>query len=238
LSAVSIIEDYKVEELLYRSFHLRRLHGAARQGTDLNWRQLAQYAVSHVVNDFYTLPLACRTVSRVESLVDARWSNRTYKFESVQHYWTLKRKVADNLSRHLVHENRFQYPIMLFEQWKTRIHQLNADMSIIFQVVLGVPGASPSSFAIQKFIVEDNKPIIDSFFHMASLFCLNAFARLPEYMEVISAVSGKNYVHYPSEKKIGQSLDYMRLIRDYMTEAADEFGYGTDSARESWCCRH
>ncbi|MBP1992451.1 hypothetical protein [Paenibacillus eucommiae] len=222
MGAMHLIEDYKLEELLrcpYR-FHKQK-EQEDQAASDVNWRQLVQYAVSHTIKDYYTLPASQRKSLNVADLVNRHWSNRGYKFESREHFWEIKRKVISHLSNTLTSQQHEENPMVLFEKWDTYVSRLDLQMSLIFQAIFGHPNASNSAYTVQKFIVDNDDEVITAFQHMAAVFCFSAFARLPEKIEVFTILDGKKRTFYPDEHTIEASMDYMRLIRDFLPEAVE-----------------
>lgn len=216
---MQLIEDYKLEELLRCPY--RFYQKAERPEQDVEWRQLVQYVMGHVINDYYTLPPVSRTTRKVAQLVDQRWTNRAYKFDSKDHFYQVKRKVMSNLCHILGGEYKDLFPMMLFEQWETYIPELDLKLSLIFQAVFSRADNASSSYTVQKFILDNDETVITMLFHMINVFCKHTFAELPEKIEVFSILDGQCHTFYPSLTTTDQSIDYMRLLRDFVPEAVE-----------------
>lgn len=221
-----LIEDYKLEELLRYPYRYGTGQQKRRQHHDVNWQQLAQYAVSYVVDDYYKLSPNNRTIDRLKELIEHRWTNRAYKFESGHHFSQVKSTVTASLVKLLVEgERREQYPIISFEQWGTYISALDLNLTMILQTVFAEKSAGdlePSAYSIQKYMVDADEEVIQAFRHMAAVFGQSAFGRPPERIDVISLLSGEQYRFQPDEGMLEQSVDFLRLIRVVAAESQDE----------------
>ncbi|NEW06998.1 hypothetical protein GK047_13385 [Paenibacillus sp. SYP-B3998] len=219
MSAIRLIEDYKLEARMVSRAQHDCANKAEHTETNVHWSQLVQYTVSHVINDLYTLSVEQRTTDRIATLVEKRWTNRHYKFQSAEHFISCKQLVIRHLTQYVKQMQLSDNPILLFEKCNAEIASLDVEMSIIFQVALSrISDSKASSLIIQKFIVEDQESLISSFTHMAAVFCWNAFAKLPERIEIYSVISGKKHIHYPRLEEIEASYDYIRLIKSYLSE--------------------
>lgn len=218
------IEDYKLEELLRMPLRSEAGHYRGRSG-HVDWRQLAQYAASHCVNDFYSLPLEARTQRTLAELVERRWTNRHYRFLSNEHFWQTKTAVERHLASFLLEKYRDCRPIVLFEQLSTYIKELGMELSQIFQLIVADKDAlehSDAGYTVQKYMVDENEAAVSAFIHMTTVFCANAFGALPSRIEALFLLSGKRHVYYPDESSWTKSLDYMRLAASLLPQAHQE----------------
>ncbi|MDQ0114656.1 hypothetical protein [Paenibacillus harenae] len=205
------LEDYKLEELL------RSTRGQAERGgeRDVTWKQLAQYAASHCLNEFYALPIEARTEQSITAIIERRWSNRYYKFHSNEHYLQMKQKVISHLTAYLTGEYRTCEPIVRFEQLSAYVPSIDMELSQIFQLIIEDVSAV-NGYTVQKYVIDENEAAVSTFFHMTTVFCAHAFEVLPVTIEVLSLLSGKRFVCYPDELTLLQSLDYMRLAKSLL----------------------
>ncbi|MBW7476870.1 hypothetical protein K0T92_19315 [Paenibacillus oenotherae] len=221
-----LIEDYKLEELLRYPYRYGSGQGKPRRQYDVNWKQLAQYAVSYVIEDFYRLPPNSRTIDRLKGLIENRWTNRGYKFDSSHHFAQVKSAVTANLVKILAQgERRELQPIISFEQWGTYIPALDLNLTMILQTVFPEAGSADGrAYSIQKYMVDADEEVIHAFRHMAAVFGQSAFGRAPERIDVISMLDGKQYRFCPDERSLEQSVDFLRLIRVVAAESESD-GY-------------
>ncbi|CAM4093872.1 hypothetical protein PAAL109150_09465 [Paenibacillus alkaliterrae] len=223
------IEDYKLEELLRCPIRFAAIHAGRKRESDVNWRQMVQFAASHSVNDFYMLPLEARTEAAIEAAVERWWTNRHYKFHSDEHFLQMKQTVKENLTLFLLGGACTNMPIISFEQLRTYVDELDMELSQIFHTVAADSEGGADDFIVQKFAVDVNKEALGLLFHMTSVFCMSAFEKLPSRIEVLSLLEGKRITFVPNEASLERSLDYMYLIKSLLPEAnLFKANYGLD----------
>lgn len=204
------LEDYKLEELL-RSPH-RENEPVNR---DVTWKQLAQYAASQCLNEFYALPIKARTELSITAIIERRWSNRYYKFHSNEHYLQIKQKVISHLTAFLTGEFRTCEPIVRFEQLSTYVPSMDLELSQIFQLIIE-DASAVNGYTVQKYVIDEQEATVSTFFHMTTVFCAHAFEALPATIEVLSLLSGNRFIYYPDDSTLRESLDYMRLAKSLL----------------------
>lgn len=249
----ALIEDYKLEELLRcPSRYLKRKAdeeaGAgvgAMLGTEVSWQQLVQYSVCHMVNDYYSLPPEHRSEYSIERSADRRWTNRTYKFDSADHYWQVRYRAVSALKQLLHGElDGTIRPLIVFESYRTHIEAVQAEISFIVQVLYRPDDRPDSPYVIRKYLVDDDPDVIAGFRHLAVLFCSEAFEELPGRIEVFGVLSGSKHVFRPQADEVAKAADYIRLLREYAREtetaAQEEEKTGHVHRRRNVCrkCRH
>jgi hypothetical protein len=233
----TVIEDYKLEELLRCPYRYVKRQGAAPSAkADVNWMQLAQLAVSHVVNAFFITPEEERARFSIPDMLERWWTNKVAKFESPEHYWSIKQQLIDGLYPLLLTELS-SVPIILFEQHEVFVPELQAELMQIFQLVLGSENGGPSDYIVRKYIVDEDEDMIALFQHLTAVFCSSAFVSLPVRIEVLPILSGNHRIVYPTEKTLEQSMDYMKLAASLMPEAASEPGQQLRKVQGSAECR-
>lgn len=219
LPAVIRLEDYKLEELLRSPERFAKIQSGSKRDSGVNWRQMVQFAAMHSVNDFYKLPAEARTRVTVEAAVERWWTNRNYKFHSNEHFLQMKQAVISNLGAFLVDEPCCSTPIILFEQLTAYIDELDMELSQIFHVVSEDAEGAADDFIVQKFAVDTDADSLDLLFHMTSVFCANAFEKLPARIEVLSLLSGKRILFKPDAASLKRSYDFMYLVKSLLPEA-------------------
>ncbi|MGM0882245.1 MAG: hypothetical protein ACQEXQ_14545 [Bacillota bacterium] len=219
LPAVIRLEDYKLEELLRSPERFAKIKSGSRRDSGVNWRQMVQFAAMHSVDDFYKLPAEARTRAAVEAAVERWWTNRNYKFHSNEHFLQMKQAVISNLGTFLVDEPCCSTPIILFEQLTAYVDELDMELSQIFHVVSADAEGAADDFIIHKFAVDTDADSLDLLFHMTSVFCANAFEKLPSRIEVLSLLGGKRILFKPDEASLKRSYDFMYLVKSLLPEA-------------------
>lgn len=233
----TVIEDYKLEELLRCPYRYAKRQGAAPAvKAEVNWIQLAQLAVSYVVNDFFMASKEERARLSIPDMLEHCWTNKVAKFESPEHYWSIKQRLMEGLQLGLLNDSSTA-PILLFEQHQVFVPELQVELMHIFQLVLSSKDGGPSDYIVRKYIVDEEEDIIALYQHLTAVFCSSAFGRLPERIELQSVLSGNCYVTHPTEESLEQSLDYMKLAVSFMQETAAEPGRLRKSQGSAECRR-
>ena len=215
----TLIEDYRIEALLRCPRRYARSSGKALTDTDITWAHLAQYAVGHIVNGYYSAPTEGRTVGKISELAGRYWTTRRCKFDSLDHYHVVRRTVLSRLAALLTRQPASMKPLVLYESLRAHIAELDIDLSLIIQVLYADESSDGSpSYVIQKFVVDENEQVIRAFEHLAVAFCRAAFGALPGKIETLCLLSGHKYTLEPDERHVAQALDYVRLLRDWLPE--------------------
>ncbi|WP_338539980.1 hypothetical protein [Paenibacillus tundrae] len=218
-TSTRLLEDYKLEEMLRSPHRFIRPEPEITQASQLLWRHRVQYAVSHAVNAFYSMDPEVRKEVPVQYMLEKWWPKKTTGFESVLHYWEVKNKIIDELSRIIRTNEDLQHPSILFEQWKTEIPSLSMELSMIFHAAWQPEGWD--SLLIQKYMVVYDPNVVEAFQHMASVFCYEAFGTLPGMIEVYCLLEGRKVRFMPGRQSLARSMDYIHLIRDSVPQAED-----------------
>lgn len=213
------VEDYKLEELLRCPDRFARNKKGSKRESEVNWRQMVQFAASHSVNDFYGMPEGARTQAAIEASVERWWTNRNYKFHSDEHYLQMKHTVKKQLTDFLLGGSCPGMPIIFYEQLTAYVDELDLEISQIFHLVSVDPEGGADDYIVQKLAVDVDEDSLGLLFHMTSVFCMSAFDKLPARIEVLSLLSGKRIVYVPDEDSLERSYDYMYLIKSLLPEA-------------------
>ncbi|NOV01153.1 hypothetical protein [Paenibacillus planticolens] len=179
-----------------------------------DWRQLTQYAAYHAINDWYSLPLKSRTLFSLTKQFERRWTNKFRKFESLAFYMDVKRSVLTHLYKALTGENAVECPLMLFESSPVWVEELHSGLSQIMQVM----APAKDSFVIHKYVMEENEAAMQLFFHMTVIFCVKAFGKMPESLQVWNMLNGKQYRMNREEMDLSRSMDYLKLVKEVYLE--------------------
>lgn len=185
--------------------------------------QLAQVAVSHVVNAFFMTPEGERANFSIPDRLERWWTNKVAKFESPEHYWSIRQQLIDGLHSLLISEKSYT-PIILFEQHQVFVPELQVELMQIFQAVLKSENGDPSDYIVRKYIIDEDEESIALFQHLTAVFCSSAFGRLPLRIEVLPVLSGNRRIVHPDKESLEQSLDYMKLAASFMPEASSAAG--------------
>lgn len=214
-----LLEDYKLEEMLRSPHRFIRPESEAAERSPLQWRHRVQYAVSHAVNAFYSMDPEVRKEVPVQYLLEKWWPKKAAGFESILHYWDVKNKVIDELSLAIAMNDDLKHPMILFEQWKTEIPALSMHLSMIFQTAWQPEGWD--TLLLQKFMVVHDPNVVEAFQHMASVFCWEAFGKLPGMIEIYCLLEGRKIRFIPGRQSLIRSMDYIRLVRDSIPQTVN-----------------
>lgn len=209
----SLIKDYEFEELMRCPFKYYKRHIKGEKSNSLHWRQMVQYAVNHVINDIYSLPVEARSQAKIFECIHTRWKINMRLFGSKAHYNQILATVTTALLDYFSADFTEVPPLFLFESFSTWIEELQTELSMIFQVVEW----SEQAFIIKKVLVDEDADVITVFKHMAILFSHKAFDRLPERIEIFSVLSGKTLIIEPEGMEdITKAIDYLWLTQQLL----------------------
>jgi hypothetical protein len=212
----SQIHDYEIEEMIrYES-----IHKCTCTKRNLNWRHRAQYAVGHALNDFYTLAPHVRKEIPMQYLIERRWPRKMDDFNHPLHYWSVYNKIVEELTRVVSSDRIDKVPVMLYEQWYTVVPELDLNLSMIFQIVWQDIDSS-GGMLIQKFLVDDDRSVIQAFAHMANVLCHYAFGGPAEEIEVYTLLTGRKHLFPKGSLALQESLDYVSLLVGVNTRSAE-----------------
>lgn len=206
-----LLADYQVE---------RWLLGAAA-GEDASsdgepsWKQLTKFAAYHAINTWYSLPPHCRTFQALEHAFDRRWTNKVHRFVSLEHYRNVRNSVLQQLYGVMTEKRVAAWPYMLFESSDVFVPDMGFRVSMIVQVM----EPTERSFAVHKYILDENEASLELFVHMTIVFCRTAFGALPEQLRVFNMMTGDRRIVTPGESDVDKAKDYLRLIRESYLES-------------------
>lgn len=211
--AAGFIKDYEFEELMRCPFKYYKRHIKGENSSSLNWRQMVQYAVNHIINDIYTLPVEARSQARIFEIIHTRWRINKRLFESQAQYNQVRSTVTVSLLNHFSSAFTAAPPLFLFESHSTWIEELQTELSIIFQLVEW----TEQSYVIKKILVDEDPDVINVFKHMVILFSHRAFGKLPERIEIFSVLSEKIIVIEPNDQEdLSIAIDFLSLTQQLL----------------------
>ncbi|WP_211744912.1 hypothetical protein [Paenibacillus sp. Marseille-Q4541] len=112
-----VLTDYRLEEMLWSEQSWKRLRREEHsKPEEIAWRHRVQYAISHTVNEYYSLLPEVRREVPIQYLLEKRWPRHMTGFDSTDHYWNVKARVTDELTRVLSQRTELMYPTLLFEE--------------------------------------------------------------------------------------------------------------------------
>ncbi|MFC0214480.1 hypothetical protein ACFFK0_18780 [Paenibacillus chartarius] len=208
---VTLLQDYNLEEWARCSYKFYNSRILNRHPDVLNWRQMVQYAVNHVIHDGYALPAEQRTPEHIEHLIAKRWKIRPSLFPSAYHEKLIRRTVTEQLIRYFTGHRQSGPLLFLFESYTVRVEELGVELSMIVQVAEW----SQKSFVIRKLFVDSDPDVISCFQHVATLFCYKAFGKLPESIEALSLLTGQTVETCPTaERDVAGAIHYVRTMME------------------------
>jgi hypothetical protein len=193
-------------------FYWQHIKGKGTQHVD--WREMIQQSVNKVINQFYQLPHENRSVFQILKLIDTYAKLEVKWFDSKGHYYTVLAKITDHLIQNLMKSEGPYPPLFLFEKYNVRSDELQTNLSLTIQV--GEWGKD--SFTIKKYLVDSNDEIINLYKYFTIGFSQQAFMRLPESIEIVTLLSGKSELLYPTIKDVQKSFDYLRLFKSLLED--------------------
>lgn len=214
------LHDYQVEHMLY---DCRGASCPAKSGPTAlpRWRQQAQYAAGHTLNDFYSLPPEVRRQTPIQPILHRRWPPNGGAFLSPAHSREIQSSVADGLISVIAGSHTGEVPLMLYEQWHVPVPALGLELSMIVQLAWASP-AKPGTVVIEKFMVGMDENVVQAFVHMCHVFCVEAFGCPPSSIEICSLLGGERRIYEPDANSYRESLDYVRLLALMMEEVQEE----------------
>ncbi|TBL72381.1 hypothetical protein [Paenibacillus thalictri] len=204
------IEEYKLEAFV-RQYHRKT------SSSGLDWKQLVQYAASHTVNQYFSLPVSRRTPEAIAHFVEKYWTNRVNKFQSPEHFRLIKMNVTAKLTRFLGQAKHLT-PMVLFESFPTYIEELGLEIAYIVQALSVNAAGINAPYTIHKYAVDVTTDMLLLVQHLTVVCCSKAFASLPQSIVVNCVTSGCSYVCYAKDMDLEKSLDYIRLMVSAMAE--------------------
>lgn len=204
------VADYELEGWI-RSYKLTAGNGRGCRHR-MTWQQRVQYAVGHVINDYFTLPPAVRLQTPVQVLLNRRWSRELGGFSDLTHYRKVYNLILENLTL-VTGMMIYDYPVALYENWSTVITELEMELSLIVQAVWQERGNS-MQMKVQKFLVEDDPEVVDAFVHLVNVFWHSAFGCPPGEIEVYALLEGRRYSFTGESLILSKSEDYLSLLVD------------------------
>lgn len=202
------VADYELEGWI-RSY---KLAGVSQQGCvqRMTWQQHVQYAVGHTINDYFTLSPAFRLHTSIQILLNRRWPRDQSIFPDPSVYWQVYHQIVEHLTL-VTGMMIYDYPVALYENWKTEVTELDIQLSLIVQAVWQQRG-NPLQMKVQKFLVEEDEGIVDAFVHMVNVFWHSAFGCPPEEIEVCALLEGHRYSFAGESLSLSKSSDYVSLL--------------------------
>jgi len=181
-----------------------------------DWRVIVQHIVNRIINDYYQIPLNKRSAFQVLQLIEKHWRIGIDSFDSKQHYYTTLAKITDYLVQNLHRSEGLYPPVFLDEKMSVYSEELQTQLTLTLQV----GHWTEKSYSIKKYLVSDEREIIEFYRNFMILFCYEAFHELPECIEIISLLDGKSTLIFPDKLDVQKARDYLRLFSNALKEPA------------------
>ena len=228
--AVKTLTDYHLEAFLKCPYKFYYQFIQGKRKDENKWREIVQLSVNKVVHEFYKMPLKQRNTLTALKLIQHNWNMIPLQlFEDKAHYYTILAGVTDHLLKSLT-ENVSSSPLFLYEKFNIFVEEINIDISLTFEV----GEWEKDAFSIKKFLVEADESLVKLFTYLTILFSHKAFSMLPEKIELVSLLDGRNYVFYPTEADIPKALAYLDFLKEHIQKPQDYIKL--ESARECKDC--
>lgn len=210
-SLASKLQDYQLEEWARCSYKFYYSQIKNEHRDVLNWRQMVQYSVNHVIHDCYSMPAEQRTPEQIQRIIAKRWRIRPTLFDSQLHEVQLRQTMTEQLIRYFAYHPNASPLLFLFESYSVWVEELGMELSMIFQIAEW----SQHSFVIRKLFVDSDMDVINCFHQLAALFCYKAFGRLPERIAAHCLSTGQIFEYRPTdEQDISKAIEYVRTMNE------------------------
>jgi hypothetical protein len=214
------VEDGKIEQLLRGAGSFATNSngwqaGHAKWKKEESWTQLSLHSACLAAADISLIPAAERTHAAVEEACMRRFTNRHYRFSSMEHYLETRRQVIAHLQKFLVDEPCNGTLMARFETFMVYVDELDMELSQRFHLIV-MPEENHGDYIVQKLIADDNRESLELYVHMTIVFGMSAFGRLPSRIEALMPISGRRHVWKPDRRQRQQSMDYMRLVKSML----------------------
>ncbi|MCP3738162.1 hypothetical protein [Rossellomorea sp. BNER] len=231
LISVKTITDYHLESFIRCPYKFYYHHILSLNDGELKWRQVVQYVINQVVQNYYQLPLIEQNPLNVFTLFDRYWKHVSYElFESKKHYYMVLAKITDHLLQFLTAKQNPAPPLFLYEKLNTYVKELETKLSLTFELAEW----STNLFTIKKYLVEADEELIKLYHHLIVVFSNEAFGNLPDRIEIITLLEGEKYTYTPTRNDITQGIKYLKKMKSLLLQPD---GYiKTDSFRECMSC--
>jgi hypothetical protein len=229
--SVKTMTDYHLESFIRCPYKFYYQHILSLDSSQVKWRQVVQFIINQVVQNFYQLPLDTQNKLNVLKLIDRYWKNvNPQLFESKVHYYMVLAKTTDHLLQFLSIKRKQKPPLFLYQKLNTYIKELETQLSLTFELAEW----STHSFTLKKFLVEADEEMIQLYNHLMVVFSSEAFGKIPERIEIFTLLEGKKYTFLPTVKNITQGIMYLKYMKNLLQDPNDYSK--TNSLTECWSC--
>lgn len=181
----------------------------------LGWRQAIQHIINKVASSYFQLPQSHRTPANVMMLIDQYWGRLELRmFDSQLQYYMAAAAVTDGLMRNLSSESKIDQPLFLYEKFKINLKELNADLSLTFDVAEW----QQDSFSVKKFLVDADKQMLELYCHLTVVFSEKVFGIMPARIEVVTLMDGERHVFNPSKDSLEAGLNYLQMMKTLLED--------------------
>ncbi|WP_257351024.1 hypothetical protein [Pseudalkalibacillus decolorationis] len=218
LVSVKTMTDYHLESFIRCPYKYYYQHVLLLNPIQVKWRQVIQFIINQVVQNFYQLPLDAQNKFNVLKLIDRYWKNVSPQlFESKVHYYMVLAKTTDHLLQFLSMKKKQKPPLFLYQKLNTYIEELETQLSLTIELAEW----STYSFTVKKFLVEADEEMIQLYNHLMVVFSNEAFGKLPEKIEINTLLEGKKYTFSPTMNNVAQGNMYLKYMKDLLQHPND-----------------
>lgn len=216
--SVKTMTDYHLESFIRCPYKFYYQHVLLLNPSEAKWKQVIQYVVNQVVQNYYQLPFDAQNKLNAMKLIDKYWKKLSPQlFKSKEHYYLVLAKTTDHLLQFLPMKSKQMPPIFLYEKLNTYIEELEAQLSLTFELAEW----STESFKIKKMLVEVDEELIQLYLHLMVVFSNKAFGKLPEKIEILTLLEGKKYTFSPTMNNVSQGIMYLKYMKNLLQNPND-----------------
>ncbi|KMY52460.1 hypothetical protein AC625_21365 [Peribacillus loiseleuriae] len=210
--------DYYLESFIKCPYKFYYQHVLSLNSSQVKWRQVVQFIINQVVQNFYQLSQDSQNQLHVFKLIDKYWKNVSPQlFESKVHYYTVLAKTTNHLLQFLTVKKKQEPPIFLYQKMNIYNEELETQLSLTFELAEW----SSHSFTIKKFLLEADAELIQLYNHLVVVVSNEAFGKLPERVEIITLLEGKSYTYSPTINSVAQGNQYLKNMKKLLQHPND-----------------
>lgn len=207
---VKTMTDYSLDSFIKCPYTFYYQHILMLHPSQIEWRQMTQCMINHVVQHYYQLPQEEQNKLNIMKLIYNYWENiDSGLFQSQVHYYKVLAKTTDYLLRFLSNTKKNKPPLFLYQKFSTYIEELETDLTVTLDVVEW----ASHSFTVNTFLVEADEEIILFYHYLLVVFTNAAFGKLPVRIEINTVLDGKKHTFLPEKNDVVEGINFLDNFR-------------------------
>lgn len=231
LISVKTMTDYHLETFIRCPYKFYYQFILGKKNGELTWRQMVQFSVNNIVCDYYRLPVREQNKLNLLKLIDHYWEPiHIGLFENKIEYYLVLAKVTDHLLHFLSTEEIIHPPLFLYEKLHTSVEEISTTIALTFEVGEWTKNA----FIIKKYLLDADESMVTLYSYLTVIFSHKAFGVLPEKIELLSLIDGKQHVLCPTEHDVAEGFKYLEFMKSHL-QTPDRY-FKSNSIKECVKC--